>query len=93
MKLSAMRSVKETTCAISQQLKLIICGLSTTKMIHYQGNTTTDMLNKNRMPGDLNLPNNNHTSHKRGRGHNMALILTTIHITWYSLLLNGKCFS
>jgi hypothetical protein len=50
MKLPAMRSVKETTTFISQQLELIICGLSITKMIHYQGNTITDMLNKNRMP-------------------------------------------
>lgn len=41
MKLPAMRSVKETTSAISQQLELIICGLSTTKMIHYQGNKMT----------------------------------------------------
>jgi hypothetical protein len=99
MKLPAMRSVKEITSAISQQLELIICGLSTIKMIHYQGNIITDMIKEtecqmlNSNTEDLNLPTNSHTSHKMGRGHNMALILTTIHKTQYSLLLNGKFFS
>jgi hypothetical protein len=50
MNLPAIRSVKETSAAISQQLKLTIYDLSTTKIIYYQGNTITDLLNKNRMP-------------------------------------------